>query len=102
MYRALVDPADALRLFEASRDAIVYEAGNSKANTYAWISALGALGQVESGVTANYPLYAVFRKGKTRTYCVYNMAADQRTITFSNGFTLKATAKGFVQATAAD
>ena len=100
MYRALVDPRDALQLFEASGDKISYEGGNSKANTYAWLHALNALGQVDAGVTADHPLYAVFRKEKVRTYCVYNMENRPRTVTFSDGFQLKVEAKGFVTAKA--
>ena len=100
MYRALVDPQDAIRLFEASKDKITYEGGNSKANTYAWIYSLNALGQVDASVTADYPLYAVFRKGKDRTYCVYNMENRERAVTFSDGFQVKATGKGFFNAKA--
>ncbi len=39
------------------------EAGNSKANAYHWIASLGALGHVDRTVTADVPLFAVFRKG---------------------------------------
>ena len=100
MYRALVDPQDALRQFEAAKDQTTFEPGNSKAHTLHWISSLNTLGQVDVRVTADYPLYAVFRQGRTRTYCVYNMAEEPRTVTFSDGFRLKAHGKGFATATA--
>jgi endoglucanase Acf2 len=102
MYRALVDPQDALRLFEASKDKITYEGGNSKANTYVWIASLNTLGQVDGSVTADAPLYAVFRQGKARTYCVYHMGSQERSVTFSDGFRLKAGARGFASARATD
>ncbi len=95
MYRALADPADAARLFEASKDRIPYEGGNSKANTYSWIYSLSALGTVDASVTADYPVYAVFRKGKTRTYGAYNLGAQPRTVTFSDGFRLPAPPRSF-------
>jgi endoglucanase Acf2 len=100
MYRALGDAKDAVELFEASKDRITFEGGNSKANTFAWIYGLNAMGQVDAGVAADYPLYAVFRKGKTRTYCVYNMEERLRTVTFSDGYQLKAPGKGFAAAKA--
>lgn len=102
MYRALTDPQDAIKLFEASKDKITFEAGNSKANTYVWIYGLSALGQVDAGVTADTPLYAVFRNGKTRTYCAYKMESGPQTVRFSDGFELKASAAGFATATATD
>ena len=102
MYRALVDPRDAIEQFESAKDRTAFEAGNSKANTFHWIYSLNELGQVNAGVTADYPLYAVFHKDKTRTYCIYNMADGPRTVTFSDGFQLKVEGKGFAKAKAAE
>ena len=48
MYRALVDPQDALRQFEAAKDQTTFEPGNSKAHTLHWISSLNTLGQVDA------------------------------------------------------
>jgi endoglucanase Acf2 len=95
MYRAMSDPADAVALYEASGDKIIYESGNSRTNTYTWLYSLNGLGQVDAEVSADYPLYAVFRKGNTRTYCVYNMEQGPRTVTFSDGVQLQAGGKGF-------
>jgi endoglucanase Acf2 len=94
MYRALSDPADALRQFDATRDTYKGEGGNSKANTYAWLHALNELGQVERTVRADFPLRAVFRKGKQRTYIVYNPSDARRTVTFSDGAEVVAAGKG--------
>ena len=93
---------DAIRQFEAARRQVPVEGGNSRANTYHWIYSLNELGRVDADVTADYPLYAVFQKGKTRTYCVYNMADEARTVTFSDGFRLKAEGKGFAHAMAGE
>ncbi len=95
MYRALVDPADAIRQLEAAGDRLKMEAGNSRANLVHWVRALEALGHVDRTVTADYPLYAVFKKGAKRTHVVYNMEPRPRTVTFSDGARVKATAKGF-------
>ncbi|MBE3097987.1 MAG: glycoside hydrolase family 81 [Planctomycetes bacterium] len=95
MYRALDDPQDALRQFDARGDGQPIEAGNSAANAYHWIANLAALGHVDRTVTADYPLYAAFNDGRTRTYVVYNMEAALRTVKFSDGATLAAKASGF-------
>ena len=95
MVRALVDPPDAIRQFDARPDAFAPEAGNSLANTYHWIRTLDALGHVDRSVTADYPLFAVLRKGDRRTYVVYNMEDERRTVRFSDGRRVAARGKGF-------
>ena len=94
MVRALSDPADAIRQYEALGEKLPVEGGNSRANAFHWIHALHALGQVDRSVTADYPLYAVFRKDGRRTYVVYSMEGA-RTVTFSDGTTVKVPGKGF-------
>jgi endoglucanase Acf2 len=89
MYRALSDPADAIKQFEAGKDKLKVEDGNSKAHTAHWLYTLDKLGRVDTSVTADYPLYAVLFKGKTQTYCAYNMSGQPRTVVFSDGFQLK-------------
>lgn len=93
MYRALSDADDALKQFENGKDTIKFEAGNSKAHTYYWLTALKELGQVEPTITADYPLTAVFRKDGKRLYCVCNVGDAARTVTFSDGFQLRVEAR---------
>jgi endoglucanase Acf2 len=95
MYRALTDPADAIRQYEAAGDRLPMEGGNSRANLFHWIRALDALGSVDRTVTADTPLYAAFVKDGKRTRVVYNLGAAPRTVTFSDGVVVKAPAKGF-------
>lgn len=90
MYRALNDPADAIRMLGAAGPRFKAEDGNPRANTVHWIYNLERLGRVERGVTADYPLYAVFRKANRRTHIAYNMHPQPRTITFSDGLKLEA------------
>ncbi|MHB1037226.1 MAG: glycosyl hydrolase [Pirellulales bacterium] len=96
MYRALASPREALDAFEAAGDRYPAEGGNSRANTYFWLATLQALGQVDPTVSADDPLYAVFRKGDQRTYAVYSMRNQPRTVTFSDGFRLEVKGSGFV------
>jgi endoglucanase Acf2 len=100
MYRALTDPDDALRLYQAAGEKYKGEGGNTRANTLYWIETLKALGQPDAAITADIPLYAVFKKGAVKTYAACNTTNQPRAITFSDGFVLKAQAKGFATAQA--
>ena len=90
MYRALSDAPDAVRLFEFAGSEAKVEAGNSRANLAHWVHTLQRLGQVDRTVTADWPLYAVFRKGNTRHYAVWNTSAQSLSVKFSDGFVLAA------------
>lgn len=61
MYRALANPKAALRQLKGRGGNVPIEAGNSRANLLHWLHALGALGRLDRTVTADYPVYAVFR-----------------------------------------
>ena len=95
MYRALHDPADAIRQYNLNPEGFPLEGGNSRANAYLWIHNLNALGQVDLEVAADYPLYAVFKKNGTRTYVVYNMDAAARDVRFTDGTTFNAPPRSF-------
>jgi len=100
MYRALSDSDDALKQFENGKDTVKFEDGNSKAQTYYWLTNLKELGQVDPTITADYPLASVFRKDGKRLYCVCNVGDAARTVTFSDGFQVRAEAKKTVTARA--
>jgi endoglucanase Acf2 len=97
VYWALSNPRDALAQFEARPANFKTEAGNSLANTYAWITALDKLGQVDRSVTADTPFYAVFQKEGRRTHVAYNWSAAPRTVTFSDGATVTCAPRSFGQ-----
>jgi hypothetical protein len=88
MYRALSDPEDALRQWNALGPGFEAEAGNSRANAFHWISTLRIAGHVDRTVHADSPLYAVFRDESGRTYVAYNADSAPRTVRFSDGATL--------------
>ena len=84
MYRALTDAADAQKMWDARPAIFKPEAGNSLAQTYAWITALHDLGEVDRTVTADAPFAAVFTKNGKRTHVAWNVGATALTITFSD------------------
>ena len=97
MYRALTNAPDAVRLCEAAGAGAKIEGGNSAANLAHWIYNLQKLGQVERSVTADHPLFAVFRNGNTRHYTAWNMSQEPRTVKFSDGYVLKVEGKSLAQ-----
>jgi endoglucanase Acf2 len=88
MYRALSDPADALRQFNARPTGFKPEGGNALAITYSWLTALSDLGQVDRTITADIPFFAVFKKAGKRTHVAWNLGAEPRNVTFTDGFSL--------------
>jgi endoglucanase Acf2 len=64
------------------------ESGETKAHTYHWLQNMKQLGSVWSSVYANTALYAVFKKGEQLTYVAYNASPIEKTVTFSDGFSL--------------
>ena len=94
MFQALADAPTAVKSYEAGKNGGYFD-GNDQANTYAWIYALNDLGRVDTSVTSDCPLYAVFRKGKSHNYVAYNVTNGPRTVIFSDGFQLRMEGKGF-------
>lgn len=83
MYLALVAPAQALKDWE--RTAFVFD-GETRAHEFAWITSLIRFGRVDWSVTADTPLFAVFRNdaGK-RTHVAFNLGRAAIHVTFSDG-----------------
>jgi len=86
-YLALGDPDAALAKLE-NDSGFSSEEGESKAHTYHWIRNLAALGNVDTSVTADSPLAAVFVKDGHRTYSATNASSVTKTVRFSDGTTL--------------
>jgi hypothetical protein len=85
-FQALSQPDAALQAWRTT--SYSPEEGESRAHTFHWLRNLSALGQVDTSITANTPLYAVFTKNGARTYVAANRGTSALTVTFSNGTTL--------------
>jgi endoglucanase Acf2 len=85
-YEALADPVSALNHF--NNTSFVFD-GESKAHEYYWIANLQALGRVDETVTANTPLYRVFKTATgVRTHAAFNPGSSAMSVNFSDGATL--------------
>ena len=95
MYLALAAPEKARDMFKDD-PYFQPEFGNTLAMTYDWIAKLATInGHVDTTVTADSPLYAVFRSGGSRTYLAYNPGTSGLSVTFSDGAKLKLAAHAY-------
>ncbi|RGC65190.1 Glycosyl hydrolase family 81 [Micromonospora sp. MW-13] len=86
-FQALGDANAALSSLRAN-PGYTPEEGESRAHTFHWIRNLAALGTVDTTVSANHPLSAVFTRDGARTYVASNITAGPITVRFSDGTTL--------------
>lgn len=91
-FASFIEPAKAIELYNSNPNRSL-KFGISDAQTYHWIHSMNALGKVETSITANYPVAAVFNKNGDLTYTAYNYSASPITVLFSNGFQLQVPAK---------
>lgn len=101
MYRGMSNPVDAINQMEAGIDdnSNWLESGNTRAHTYHWIHNFNAIGHVDSNVTSNHPIYAVFNKDGKRTYVAYNYDNWPITVSFSDGKTMIVPARSMATST---
>lgn len=88
MYLALADADRAVKMYEDDTHFNV-EFGNTKLNLVHWLKNLQALGQVDTSVRCDSPIYGVFKGPKGKTYSAYNADKKTRTVRCSDGVTLK-------------
>jgi endoglucanase Acf2 len=88
-YEALADAPRALALFAAADPAYTEGHSESRPHTLSWIQDLVDLGSVDSTVTADTPLYAVFVKAGLRTHIAANLSNEPRVVQFSSGVALE-------------
>jgi endoglucanase Acf2 len=74
------------------------EAGDTRTRTLYWLSSLKEMGSPDFSVTADTPLFAVFKKADgTRTYLAYNARSEPIRVTFSSGKVVEVPAKSLVR-----
>jgi endoglucanase Acf2 len=82
-YLALADPARALQAWDRWGS---FELGDTRSHTLHWLLSLDAMGPPDLGVTADTPLYSVFRRADgRRTYLAFNPGKEPITVRFSDG-----------------
>lgn len=94
-YLAFTNPQKAIDLYDSYPNRSL-KFGVSDAQTYYWLHAMNAMGQVDISLTANYPTAAVFIKDGVRTYVANNYEKNPITVLFSDGTTLEAPARTMV------
>ena len=94
-YLALADPGAALAMWKR-RGSV--ESGETRTRTLYWMNSLKEMGSPDFAVTADTPLYAVFKDASgARTYLAYNAGAEAKRVTFSSGKTVDVPARSLVR-----
>jgi endoglucanase Acf2 len=94
-YLAFIDPPKAIELYNSYPNREL-KFGISDAQTYHWLHAMNALGRVDAGITADYPIAAAFVLNGEINYVVHNYSNAPITVSFSNGYQLEVPARKMV------
>lgn len=86
-YLSFLDPEKAIELYDDYPDRNL-KFGVSDVQTYHWLHAMNAMGNLEASITSDYPIAAVFNKSGDKTYVAHNYSDNPITVTFSDGFML--------------
>jgi len=82
-YMALADPEAGLKAWERWGS---FELGDTRSHTLHWLLSLNEMGPPDLGVTADTPLYAVFKRADgRRTHLAFNAGKAPITVRFSDG-----------------
>jgi endoglucanase Acf2 len=94
-YAALGDPEAGAALWNRKGSV---EGGETRSHTAFWLASLKEMGTPDFTVTADTPLYAVFKdKGGARTYLAYNARSTPLQVKFSTGTSIEVPPKTLVR-----
>jgi hypothetical protein len=94
-YAALGDPEAGTALWNRKGSV---EGGETRSHTAFWLASLKEMGTPDFTVTADTPLYSVFKdKGGARTYLAYNARSTPIKVKFSTGTTVDVPPKSLVR-----
>lgn len=91
-YLAFIDPQAAIDLYDSYPERSL-KFGISDAQTYYWLHAMHALGNIDASITANYPIATAFSNNGEIIYTAHNYNDSPITVTFSDGFQLEVPAR---------
>ncbi|MFA0964372.1 glycosyl hydrolase [Roseivirga sp. BDSF3-8] len=100
-FLAFTDPQKAIDLYDQYPGRTL-KFGTSDAQTYYWLHAMNAMGQVVTRITSNHPLAVVFDKDGQLTYTAHNYSDAPITVSFSDGYTLQVPANSMATSRDAD
>lgn len=94
-YLSFINPQKAINLYNSFPNRNL-KFGISDAQTYHWLHAMNALGNVSSNISSNHPLAAVFIKNGIKTYVAQNYKNTPIQVTFSDNFSFTVPPKSMI------
>lgn len=91
-YLSFINPLKAINLYDSYPNRNL-KFGVSDAQTYHWIHNMHMLGRVNTGLSADYPIAAVFERAGKKIYVAHNYGASQRVVSYSDGYQLTVPAR---------
>ena len=86
-YLSLTDAEAAIELYDSNPNRAL-KFGISDAQTYHWLHSMNALGTIDTSITGNHPISAVFSNNGEFTYVAHNYSDNPITVTFSDNYML--------------
>ena len=86
-YLSFIDPSAAIEMYDSYPDRSL-KYGISDAQTYHWLHSMNAMGNVDTTITADYPIAATFNDSGEIVYTAHNYNNTPITVTFSDGYML--------------
>jgi endo-1,3(4)-beta-glucanase len=87
-YLSFINPQAAINLYNSYPERSL-KFGVSDAQTYHWLHSMNAIGRVNTAITADYPISAVFTQNGKTIYVAHNYSANPITVSFSDGYKLQ-------------
>jgi endoglucanase Acf2 len=92
-YLSMSDADLALSKYQADQNYEPFD-GNTRSLTMHWLYNMKTMGQYNTQVTADMPIYAVFvNQANDTTYIAYNATSSDKAVSFSDGFSMSVPAK---------
>lgn len=86
-YLSFIDPATAIEMYDSYPDRSL-KYGISDAQTYHWLHSMNVLGNVDTSITADFPVAAAFNHDGEIIYTAHNYLNSPLSVTFSDGYIL--------------
>lgn len=91
-YASFINPSEAIAMYDSYPNREL-KFGVSDVLTYHWLHSMNVLGNIDTRITADYPVAVAFNQNGRMTYVAHNYNASPLVVTFSDGYKLNVPAR---------